>query len=81
MAESSRPCSEWDHLDLGHGFRPTRQGERFTISEAACRTVLASLLKLNHERYGAAVAGRSRKIGEDAEIPGSRYFDGIPRSH
>jgi hypothetical protein len=41
----------WNDLDLGHGFHETKQGLRFTISEAARREVLARLLKLNHERY------------------------------
>ena len=43
-------------LDLGHGFYETKQGTRFTISEAARREVLARLLKLNHERYAEEVA-------------------------
>lgn len=42
---------DWTNLDLGHGFHETKQGLRFTISEAARREVLARLLKLNHERY------------------------------
>src|ERR1019366_3378011 len=41
----------WDDLDLGHDFHPTKQGVRFTISEAARREVLGRLLKLNHERH------------------------------
>ena len=41
----------WADLDLGHGFHETKQGIRFTISEAARREVLGRLLKLNHERY------------------------------
>ena len=41
----------WTDLDLGHGFRETKQGVRFTISESARREVLARLLKLNHERH------------------------------
>jgi hypothetical protein len=45
----------WSDLDLGHGFHDTRQGLRFTISEAARREVLARLLKLNHERYAEEV--------------------------
>jgi hypothetical protein len=45
----------WSDLDLGHGFHDTKQGQRFTISEAARREVLARLLKLNHERYGEEV--------------------------
>jgi hypothetical protein len=46
----------WTDLDLGHGFHQTKQGLRFTISEAARREVLGRLLKLNHERYAEEVA-------------------------
>jgi hypothetical protein len=45
----------WDDLDLGHCFHETKQGIRFTISEAARREVLQRLLKLNHERYAEEV--------------------------
>lgn len=45
----------WDDLDLRHGLHQTRQGERFTISEGARRTVFDRLLKLNHERHAAEV--------------------------
>jgi len=41
----------WRDLDLGHGFHATKQGERYTISESARRTVLDRLLQLNHQRY------------------------------
>lgn len=43
-------------LDLGHDFHKTRQGIRFTISEAARREVLDRLLALNHERHKEEVA-------------------------
>jgi hypothetical protein len=46
----------WTDLDLGHGFHETKQGVRFTISEAARREVLGRLLKLNHERHAEEVA-------------------------
>jgi hypothetical protein len=46
----------WTDLDLGHGFHGTKQGIRFTISEATRRTVLDRLLALNHERYAAEQA-------------------------
>jgi hypothetical protein len=46
----------WADLDLGHDFHQTKQGRRFTISEAARREVLGRLLKLNHERYAEEVA-------------------------
>jgi hypothetical protein len=53
----------WTDLDLGHGFHETKQGIRYTISEAARRTVLDRLLALNHERYAQeeAAAGASSK--------------------
>ncbi len=41
----------WSDLDLNHGFHETKQGVRYTISEAARREVLDRLLALNHERY------------------------------
>lgn len=45
----------WTDLDLGHGFHETKQGLRYTISEAARREVLDRLLLLNHERYAEEV--------------------------
>ena len=62
----------WPDLDLGHGFHETKQGLRYTISEAARREVLDRLLALNHERYaeevrqglhekGAKKAGKGRR--------------------
>ena len=44
---------DWTGLDLGHGFHQTKQGIRYTISEAVRRKVLDDLLSLNHERYAA----------------------------
>lgn len=41
----------WQDLPLDHGFHETKQGLRYTISEAARREVLDRLLALNHERY------------------------------
>jgi hypothetical protein len=46
----------WADLDLGHGFHQTKQGLRYTISEAARREVLGRLLTLNHQRYAEEVA-------------------------
>jgi len=40
---------------LSHGFHETVQGERFTISKAARRTVLDRLLAINHQRYAEEV--------------------------
>ena len=58
----------WTDLDLGHGFHEAKQGIRYTISEAARRTVLDRLLALNHERYAveqseAASAPRPKTKG------------------
>jgi len=46
----------WSDLDLGHGFHATKQGERYTISETARRTILDRLLTLNHHRCAEEVA-------------------------
>ena len=75
----------WSDLDLGHGFHATKQGERFTLSEPARRTVLDRLLALNHQRYAEEVAaglhekggkkskGRKAKASEpDLTVPKSR---------
>jgi len=80
----------WQDIDLGHGFHETKQGIRFTISEAARREVLDRLLALNHQRYAEEVeAGlhdkkaqkavttetkRSRKK-KDTSNPTPRLFD------
>jgi hypothetical protein len=42
-------------LRLDHGFYAGRQGERFTLSEAARREVTALLLALNHRRWAEEV--------------------------
>jgi hypothetical protein len=56
----------WSDLVLGHGFHPTKQGERFTLSETARRTVLDRLLQLNHQRYQEEKgAGLHEKKGRD----------------
>jgi len=53
----------WSDLDLGHGFHATKQGERYTLSETARRTVLDRLLALNHQRYAAEVAAGEHAKG------------------
>ena len=55
MDQAVAAAYDWTDLDLGHGFHETKQGVRFTISEAARRDVLQRLLKLNHERYAEEV--------------------------
>lgn len=42
---------DWYDLDLAHDFHKTRQGIRYTISEAARREILDRLLALNHRRH------------------------------
>jgi len=56
MDEAVAKTYGWDDLDLGHGFHETKQGLRYTISEAVRKEVLGRLLKLNHERYAEEVA-------------------------
>ena len=46
----------WHDLNLGHEFRATKQGIRFTMSEVARREVLDRLLALNHQRHAEEVA-------------------------
>jgi hypothetical protein len=60
----------WSDLDLGHGFHATKQGERYTLSEPARRTVLDRLLALNHQRYAEEVkAGLHQKGAKKAKQP------------
>jgi hypothetical protein len=51
MDHSVARAYDWGDIHLEHGFYETKQGVRFTISEAARQEVLQRLLKLNHERY------------------------------
>ena len=44
-----------DGSALGHDFRETKQGLRFTLAPAARREVLDRLLALNHQRYAEEV--------------------------
>lgn len=57
-SKTDREMAEYGRsdLDLGHGFHATKQGERYTLSEPAHRTVLDRLLQLNHQRYAEEVA-------------------------
>ena len=49
----------WQDIDLGHGFHETKQGIRYTISEAARREVLDRLLALNHQRHAEEEAEKA----------------------
>jgi hypothetical protein len=63
----------WADRDLGHGFHTTKQGLRYTISEAARRSVLDRLLALNHERYAEEVRqGLHDKGAKKAAAKGKR---------
>ncbi len=80
MDEAVAMAYGWDDLELGHGFHETKQGVRYTISEAARREVLGRLLKLNHERYAEEVAmglhekgakkgkGQSKRSGKGKDV-------------
>jgi hypothetical protein len=69
-------------LDLGHGFHPTKQGERYTISEPARRIVLDRLLALNHQRYQEEVAAglhdKKRPAGTSLRAPGKKAAGKAP---
>jgi hypothetical protein len=53
---------------LCHGYHETKQGERYTISESARRTVLDRLLALNHRRYEEVVRdGMDKKRGRSRQ--------------
>ena len=60
----------WSDLDLGHGFHPTAQGERYTISEPARREVLTRLLQLNHQRYEEDTAAGLHEKGKKSTQKG-----------
>src|SRR5260370_41447664 len=64
MDEAVARAYSWDDLKLEHGFHETKQGLRYTISEAAQREVLDRLLLLNHQRHEEEVkAGLTEKKG------------------
>ncbi|RRR65706.1 MAG: restriction endonuclease [Candidatus Viridilinea halotolerans] len=62
----------WEDLDLGHGFHETKQGLRYTISEAARRAVLDRLLALNHERYADEGSRKGAKAQSGERKEGAR---------
>ena len=68
----------WDDLDLGHGFHETRQGVRFTISEAARQEVLDRLLALNHERYAEEVRQGLHEKGAKKKARRRRKLEPAP---
>ena len=50
---------------LGHDFHDTKQGVRFTVSEATRRELLDRLLALNHQRHEEEVAAERMGKGRD----------------
>ncbi len=67
----------WSDVDLDHGFHETKQGIRYTISEAARREVLDRLLALNHERYAEEVKqGLHDKKGGKGKAAGGKRKGG-----
>jgi hypothetical protein len=67
----------WSDLDLGHGFHATKQGERYTLSEPARRTVLDRLLALNHHRYAEELkAGLHEKGAKKAKAKKAKVSSG-----
>ena len=72
---------DWQDLHLDHGFHETKQGIRFTISEAARREVLDRLLALNHQRHAeeetelaAQVAAAPAKRGRKKKDAGDQLL-------
>jgi len=86
MDEAVAKAYGWDDLNLEHGFHETKQGLRYTISEAARREVLDRLLLLNHQRHeeevkaglfdgkGSKGKGKSRGKGVVKEGGGSEKY-------
>jgi hypothetical protein len=66
----------WTGLDLRHGFHETKQGVRYTISDAARREVLDRLLKLNHERYAEEVKQGLHEKKKPKATKSKRKMDG-----
>jgi len=91
MDEAVAAAYGWQDLKLQHGFHDTKQGLRYTISEAARREVLDRLLRLNHERYAEEVRqglhdkkGGKGKVQRD-EAPDAENFslaaaEGTPKT-
>ena len=75
MDEAVAHAYGWDDLDLQHGFHETKQGLRYTISDAAQREVLDRLLLLNHQlheeevRAGLFDKGAQAKKSKGAKTP------------
>jgi hypothetical protein len=75
-----RDAYGWGDLELDHGFHPTPQGVRFTVSPAAQVELLDRLLEENHRRaalQGDAKPKRGAKRGRGVVSSGQgSVFDG-----
>lgn len=72
----------WTDLKLDHDFHETKQGIRFTISEAARRAALQRLLKLNHERHEEETAeGLRKKKGQTKPVPKKKAVERTTSKH
>jgi hypothetical protein len=86
MDQAVAAAYDWNDLDLGHGFHETKQGPRYTISEAARCKVLDLLLALNHQRHAeedsekirfAAQAKLATKRGRKAKNDGGNAVNDL----
>ncbi len=78
MDEAVVAAYGWTELPLEHGFHETKQGMRFTISEAARREVLDRLLELNHQRYAEEVAQGLHEKGAKKKAKGAPKKKTVP---
>ena len=72
----------WTDLDLGHGFHETKQGTRYTLSEAARREVLGRPPSLTMKRGNAAEVGAGttqQGAGKGKKARTSKAMDGSER--
>lgn len=67
----------WTDLNLDHGFHETRQGIRYTISEAARSEVLDRLLSLNHQRKAAEEDIDTRSVKNSTTKRGSKSKESV----
>jgi hypothetical protein len=75
MDEAVAAAYGWRDFDLGHGFRETKQGIRYTISETARREVVDRLLALNHQRHAEEEVERLALPNRVPAKPGRKKKD------
>ncbi len=84
MDEAVAKVYGWEDLRLEHSFHETKQGLRYTISDAVRREVLDRLLLLNHQRHEEEVnaglfeqkgsKGKRKAKGVVKEVGGSGMY-------